>query len=209
MRGLTSHWRRWEGDSVPLPVAQSRPSLLPYASDRSRLPPPSHRCTPVSRRRLALAVAVIVAIAGCRAPLADTYQSPDAVAAAVLDALVRHDRAALERLALSEQEFRNHVWRSLPAARPERNLPVDYVWGDLHQKSQAALEQVIATHGGRRYELVSVAFDDVTDYGGYRVHRQTALHVRDASGAAMVIRVCGSMIEQDGGWKVFSYVVDD
>jgi hypothetical protein len=151
---------------------------------------------------------MFLAAGGCGAPLGPTQPSAEGLAAAVLQALAARDREALDRLALGEREFRENVWPSLPAARPERNLPVDYVWGDLHQKSQAALGQVIATYGGRRYELVSVAFDDVTDYGRYRVHRQTSLHVRDASGAATVIRVCGSMIEQDGRWKVFSYVVD-
>jgi hypothetical protein len=142
-------------------------------------------------------------------PLVDTYQSPQALAAAVLEALVVRDRTELERLALSEQEFRDHVWPSLPAARPERNLPVTYVWGDLHQKSQGALTQVLQTYGGRRYELVGVDFADRTDYGAYRVHREATLRVRDADGAATTIRVCGSMIEKDGAWKVFSYVVDD
>jgi hypothetical protein len=32
--------------------------------------------------------------------------------------------------------------------------------------------------------------------------------VRDASGAPEVLRLCGSMIEKDGVWKVFSYVTD-
>ena len=147
---------------------------------------------------------------GCGpSPLSDTYQSPQALAAAVLEGLEQRDRARLERLALSEEEFREQVWPSLPAARPERNLPLSYVWGDLHQKSQGALTQALQAHGGRRYELVGVDFSDRTDYGAYRVHREASLRVRDANGGATTIRVCGSMIEKGGAWKVFSYVVDD
>jgi hypothetical protein len=33
--------------------------------------------------------------------------------------------------------------------------------------------------------------------------------VHDASGMELELRVCGSMVEQGGVWKVFSYVVDD
>jgi hypothetical protein len=138
-----------------------------------------------------------------------TRESAEGVAAAVLAALARQDRPALEGLALNEEEFSEHVWPYLPAARPERNLPLAYVWGDLHQKSQAGLTQTLSRHGGRRYELVGVTFDDWTDYGAYRVHRQANVQVRDASGSVSTIRVCGSMIERDGAWKVFSYVVDD
>jgi len=116
---------------------------------------------------------------------------------------------ALETLALSEMEFRDHVWPQLPAARPERNLPFSYVWGDLRQKSTMALTGVMSREGGMRYELIAVRFNGETDYRTYRVHRDTTLLVRDAGGVETDLRVCGSMIEQDGGWKVFSYVTAD
>jgi hypothetical protein len=141
-------------------------------------------------------------------PLAHTYQSPSSLASAVLDALARRDRAALEALALNETEFRDHVWTQLPAARPERNLPFSYVWGDLRQKSAQALGAALSREGGKRYELIDVRFADATDYRRYRVHRETTLRVRDDSGMERDLRVFGSMLEQGGVWKVFSYVVD-
>ena len=129
---------------------------------------------------------------------------------AVLDALARNDRPALDALALSEQEFRDHVWPELPAARPERNLPFSYVWGELNQKSGIALTQTLAEHGGKRYELKRVVFGgDETRYGSYRVRREATFDVIDASGTQTSLRVCGSFIEKDGVWKVFSYVIDD
>lgn len=156
-------------------------------------------------------VCALAAAAACRAApaLAGTHPSATLLAAAVLDALQQRDGTALEGLAVSGREFRDHVWPALPAARPERNLPVDYVWNDLHQKSAHSLGELLVRHGGRRYALIGVDFDGVTDYGSFRVHRQATLRVRDASGAARTLRVCGSMLEKDGSWKVFSFVVDD
>jgi hypothetical protein len=154
----------------------------------------------------------LVAVSGCQQtpPLANTQESARAVAEQVLDALARRDRAALERLAISEPEFRAHVWPSLPAARRERNLPMSYVWGDLHQKSVASLARILATHGGRRYELIDVGFAAApTAHPDYVVHRESMLAVRDAGGQTAEIRVCGSFIEKGGRWKVFSYVVDE
>ena len=91
---------------------------------------------------------------------------------AVLDAIQRRDITTLRSLALNEQEFREHIWPELPASRPERNLPFSYVWGDLHQKSEAALAQTLARHGGRRYMLVSVRFaGESTRYPSYTVYR--------------------------------------
>jgi hypothetical protein len=153
----------------------------------------------------------VVLAAGCnRVPdLANTYPSADEVARAVLGALERRDRAALEALSLNETEFRDHVWPGLPAARPERNLPFSYVWGDLRQKSNAGLSRTLSEHGGRRYELTRVTFAGQTAFGAYTVHRQATLHVTDASAATLDLRVLGSMIAMDAEWKVFSYVVDD
>ena len=141
-------------------------------------------------------------------PLEQASVSSTELARGVLDALAQTDRAGLERLAVSEREFRDHVWPQLPAARPERNLPFSYVWGDLRQKSDASLSKALAEHGGRRYTLVGVDFAGDTDYTTYRVHRDATLRVRDAEGVETTIRVCGSMIEKNGAWKVFSYAID-
>ena len=120
------------------------------------------------------------------------------------------DVTALNGLALDEQEFREHVWPELPAARPERNLPFSYVWGDLHQKSGESLTRTLAQHGGRRYTLVAVRFGGETSrYPTYAVHRETILQVRDEAGTHADLRLFGSAIQKDGLWKVFSYVADE
>lgn len=161
-------------------------------------------------RRVFVAGVLALFSGACRStpPLENTKSSPETLATSVLDALARKDRAALEALALNEQEFRDHVWPELPAARPERNLPFSYVWGDLHQKSQVGLGAALRAHGGQAYTLREVTFGEDTTYESYRVRRAATFHVRDEAGANLDLRVCGSMIEKDGRWKVFSYVVD-
>jgi hypothetical protein len=128
----------------------------------------------------------------------------------VLAATERRDAGTLRALALSEQEFREHVWPELPASRPERNLPFSYVWGDLHQKSEASLNETLARVGGQKLALSAVTFSgETTRYGGFVVHRETVLRVRDGDGRVREMRLFGSAFEKDGAWKVFSYVVDD
>lgn len=160
--------------------------------------------------RLAALALFLVLLAACGpAPLHDTHASPDGVAVALLDALARRDEAALQRLAVGEAEFRAHIWPSLPAARPERNMPFGYVWGELRQKSAASLQRTLAMHGGRRYELQRVLQGPAAEYAAFRTHADTRLLVRETGGAPFEIRVCGSLVEQGGRWKVFSYVTDD
>jgi hypothetical protein len=141
--------------------------------------------------------------------LSNSHGSAESLARAVLSALERRDVSSLNTLALNEQEFSDHVWAELPAARPERNLPISFVWGDLHQKSDANLRQTIAKHGGSGYDLVSIRFGGSTDYRSYRVHRDSEVTVTDREGRKQDLRLFGSVLEKEGRFKVFSYVVDD
>lgn len=161
-------------------------------------------------RLAVLPVLCITAACGPRvAPLAHACHSPEALAAAVLEALAARDATALRRLALSEGEFRDRVWPHLPVARPERTMPLAYVWGDLRQKSEAWLAATLAEAGGKRWTLVRVRFaGGTTDYGPYRVHRRSVLTVRETNGFQRDVRLFGSVLEQQGQFKVFSFVVD-
>ena len=166
----------------------------------------------VNRLKIWAGVLALAASVACSRvpPLANTHPSPSSLASAVLDALARRDRAALEALALNETEFRDHVWPQLPASRPERNLPFSYVWGELRQKSAQALTVVMSREGGKRYELIDspicrrhATIEPIAYIARPRFMCATA------RGMELDLRVCGSMLEQDGAWKVFSYVVDD
>ena len=167
--------------------------------------------TELIRVRVVVSALALAASVACSRvpPLGHTHPSPASLASAVLDALARRDRATLEALALSETEFRDHVWPQLPTSRPERNLPFSFVWGDLRQKSGQTLSSVMLREGGKRYDLLVIRFAGHTDYQTYRVHREATLRVRDRDGKEQDLRVCGSMFELDGAWKVFSYVIVD
>jgi len=143
------------------------------------------------------------------APLQHSFSSPADLAQAVLAGVAMGDRTALEAIALSEREFRERVWPELPASRPARNLPFDYVWEDLSQKSQAHLRQTLGQHGGRRYALIGVEFlGETTPYTTFDVSRKTQLRVRNERGEELVIRLFGSVLRSGAEYKIFSYVVD-
>jgi hypothetical protein len=158
-----------------------------------------------------LAVLVALLAVSCsRAPLVNSHESSKALARAVLAAIEKHDAGSLHALALNKEEFTDHVWPELPAARPERNLSSSFVWGDLNQKSNIMLRGTLAAHGGKKYALVSIrSLGETTEYDSYRVHRESELTVKEADGTERQIRVFGSMIEKGGRYKVFSYVIDD
>ena len=166
----------------------------------------------ISRLHAVVLLTGCLLFGGCREaapPLTRTFASPEALGAAVTDALSRSDAATLTGLALSEEEVRQYVWPALPVSRPERNLPFDYVWKDLQGKSGAHLAARLNDPALRGLTVTRVAFDgEATRYSGFTVMRKARLHVRDAEGVARSVRLFGSILRKDGRYKLFSYVVD-
>ena len=141
--------------------------------------------------------------------LSATFESPEAVARAVVAGMGAGDLAALKALALTEAEFKDLVWPKLPASRPERNLPMDYVWGDLAGKSDANLRARLGGWQDREFVVMSVSFKGgIEDYGTFKVHRESTLLLKDREGREQTGRLFGSILEHGGRFKVFSYVVD-
>ena len=144
------------------------------------------------------------------APLANTFNSPEAMARDVLTRLQRKDLDGLRALPLSEAEFRDHVWPELPTSRPERNVPFDYAWGQMKQRSDGHLGNTFARYGGKPLKLVRMRFTgETTYYQSFAVMRQSEIIATDDAGRDLVLRLFGSAMVKDGRYKMFSYVVDE
>jgi hypothetical protein len=157
-----------------------------------------------------LLAGLLVSICACSTPSVEgTEPSPEALGAAVIDAVERRDLDRLRALALNEDEFRDVVWPDLPAARPERNLPFEYVWNDLRMKSASSLARTLDRFAETPMTLVRVRFDGATSqHRHHLVHRETVLVVRMSDGSEQDVRLFGSVLEQRGRYKVFSYNVE-
>lgn len=166
-----------------------------------------------------LLMAAVIAAAACSAPagptrrstpLAHTFESPEAMAAAILTALERGDLNGLRALPLSEAEYREHVWPELPISRPERNVPLDYAWRQLQQRSDGSLQQTFGRYAGRRLTLVGTRFTgEATPYESFSVLRHSEIIATDDTGRDVILRLYGSALVKDGRYKMFSYVVDN
>jgi len=62
---------------------------------------------------------------------------------------------------------------------------------------------------GQDWELVRLEFTgETTDYGGFLVHRDSRMIVRSTDGAERSVRLFGAILEQDGAFKIYSFIVD-
>lgn len=144
------------------------------------------------------------------APLSNTFESPAALAQAVLAALERRDMSALRAFPLSETEYREHVWPELPVSRPERNVPLDYAWGQMRQRSDGSLQDTFARYAGKRLSLVRTRFTgETTPYESFSVMRESEIIATDDTGRDLILRLYGSVLVKERRYKMFSYVVDN
>ena len=166
-----------------------------------------------------LVLAAVVVTAACSqpaeptrsaAPLSHTFESPEALAQAVLSRLAQKDLEGLKALPLSEAEFRAHVWPELPTSRPERNVPFDYAWGQMKQRSDGHLENTFARYAGQTLKFVRTRYTgETTIYESFAVMRESEIIAVDHSGRELILQLYGSAMVKDGRYKMFSYVVDE
>lgn len=167
---------------------------------------------------LFVALAAVLATAACSTPaeptrsaepLANTFESPEALAQGVLDALARRDLTRLNALALSEAEFKAYVWPALDVSRPERNVPFDYAWGQMKQRSDGSLGGTVSRYAGRSLRFVRTRFTgETTQYRTFSVMRESEIGAADETGRELILRLYGSAMVKDGRYKLYSYVVD-
>jgi hypothetical protein len=170
------------------------------------------RSVPAFPRLLAAGAAICLAAMGCTAAareprFRETFETPAALARGFLHALEVKDVDRLGTLPLSEREFVDEVFPEMPAAG---KIPAGFAWQDLRQKSRNELGGILAYHGGKAYDLVGVGFDGgATAYETFVVHRKPRLHVRErGTGVEKQLALFGSVLEHEGRYKLFSYVVN-
>ena len=147
---------------------------------------------------------------GSAVPLSNTFESPEALARGVLDALAANDSDRLRTLQLSEAEFKAHVWPELPVSRPERNVPFEYAWGQMKQRSDGSLQTTIGRYAGRKLTFRSTRFTgETTQYASFAVMRESEIIAADETGRELILRLYGSAMVKDGRYKLYSFVVDD
>jgi hypothetical protein len=113
----------------------------------------------------------------------------------------------MKGLRITRDEFCRYVFPELPAAKTP-NVSCDWVWDQATLKSMAGMKRVLDDNAGKRYELVSIRFASTERHDTYNVLSRPVATVRDEAGRTSDVRLFGSMLELDGQYKLFSFVVD-
>ena len=152
------------------------------------------------------------AVASVSGTLNGGARSPRELVDELLQALEHKDGHALQRLRVTEAEYRDVIIPgNVPPGQPPRTLAaawVDYAWDNLNDRSTVHEQRLLDDYGGHRLTLEEFGFEDGDQaYAGYTAHRQLRLKVRNSDGAEREVRT-GSVAEVAGTYKFISFIRD-
>jgi hypothetical protein len=158
----------------------------------------------------ALSALVVLLVCACGPPrvrFAGSYASPEALTEAFLRDLEARDRPGLERLALSEAEYRLEF---LPEMFIYGKHPTGFLWEQMDSRNQLGVGSVLGRLGGRSFELERIVFEDgSTAFQTFVVHRKPTVYVRDRqTGETRELVLFGSVLEHEEGYKLVSLNID-
>jgi hypothetical protein len=188
MHGLISNWKRMVS------------GLRAIAGVRG------HGATP----RVALILTALVSVAACSdratsSPLSNARTTPEALAAAALEAIAAQDDEVLQSLLITRQEYETLVWPVLPDSRGSTTF--DFVWGISSPRNRKARREVLEDFRGIPLEVVSVdPGPEIEAYDDFVLYREAILIVRRTdTGEEGRMGFMDVLIEMGGGWKFMNF----
>ncbi len=144
---------------------------------------------------------------GCKRPVwEDSLDSPGQLGLAVVAALNNRDIEKLNRLRVQREEYLDWIWPAFPASRPPNNFPGDFAWSNLNKRCNVGMKKWIARYGGQNLEFVAIRFDRPTEtYKGFQLLRGTVLMLKNAADEKGELRILGSVVVKNNGYKLLSY----
>lgn len=162
------------------------------------------RGRPIFHLLVCALVAGACAAAEASPALPHSYESRNALVQAVLVALEKGDRAALEQMRMTREEYERLIWPQLPESN---DLTFEYAWSLNQHNSIAALDRALEQFTGVRLALEDVRFaEPAEEYTGFTLHlgaRVIARRLRD--GMLGELTVLDAMVEMGGRWKLLNF----
>ncbi|HET9253022.1 MAG TPA: hypothetical protein VFP58_12990 [Candidatus Eisenbacteria bacterium] len=142
-------------------------------------------------------------------PLGGGAHSLDEVGRRVCRFLGERAADSLFALCVTEDEFREILWREFPQSRPATGLTWEDGWRVLNVRLMSGTRDATSDHGGRSYEFVRFernqpAQDTVTVYKNFKLHHRLVLVARREDGALERMHWLRSVVERKGRFKIYS-----
>jgi hypothetical protein len=114
------------------------------------------------------------------------------------------NRDSLLGLCITDDEFRDILWREFPQSRPATGIQWDDAWKILYARLHAGCMHALRDEGGHLYELQSVRADSVAHYRNFTLHSRVTIVVKDDLGQVQTWRWLRGIAERKGRFKIYS-----
>lgn len=140
--------------------------------------------------------------------ISDSDASVEDLANRVLAGIYANDEQMLNACRITKAEFCQHVFPELPSSTLP-NVSCDFTWDQATLKSLAGFQELLKKHAGKKYHLLAISYSGGIDtYRTYKVYNKPVVRVVDENGQEQDLRLFGSILEMDGRYKLFSFVID-
>lgn len=132
-------------------------------------------------------------------------RSLDDLGRAICRALHRASADSLLALCITDDEFRDILWREFPQSRPAVGLEWDDAWKILYARLHAGCSHATRDYGGHVYEFLRFERTDTTAvYRNFKLENGLILVVRDDEGQIQRWNWLRSAAGRNGRYKIYS-----
>ena len=155
--------------------------------------------------RVCYALAIWAIAAGSSLAQTGGASSAEDLASRALAAIESKDKAALEKLTVTEEEFKLYIWPTThPASMGPQSKPAG-AYQALRQASAAGIEQRIAEYGGRKLKVVRIAFGPERKLKDGRILQAPEITASGEEAGEVKFRIAASVLEHGGEFKFVSF----
>jgi len=164
----------------------------------------------LARAGVVLVLGALMSVAACSdlatsSPLSNARTTPEALAAAALEAIAAQDEEALQSLLITREEYETLVWPVLPDSRGSTTF--DFVWSISSPRNRKARREVLEDFRGIPLQVVSIDLgSEIEAYDQFVLYKEAILTVRRTdTGEEGRMGFLDVLIEMDGGWKFMNF----
>lgn len=137
-------------------------------------------------------------------PFVGGVRSLDEMGRTAVRLLNREQADSLLALCITEDEFREILWREFPQSRPATHLEWLDGWKALYVRHRGGITGAIRDKSDQYYEYVRIeARDSTAQYKNFKLHNGIVLVVR-VNGREQELRWLRSVAERKGRFKIYS-----
>jgi hypothetical protein len=128
----------------------------------------------------------------------------DGLGRAVLRDLHGAHGDSLLALCVTDDEFRDILWREFPQSRPAVGLAWTDAWTILYARLHAGCTHAVRDLGGHRYEFVRLECDSTMRYRNFRMYSHLTLVAKNDEGEVVRMTWLRGAVERQGRCKIYS-----